>query len=102
MPRLVITNQADRDLLAISSYIADRNGKLRATKVMERIRKTMDNLASMPGMGRGRSYLPGGLRAFPSAPWTIVYDLLPEGDGINVVRVLHGRRDLSAIFGEDM
>ena len=101
MPRLVVSDRAESDILAISVYIAEQSGKLRAIKAVERIRKTMDHLAFTPGIGRGRSYLEAGLKAFPFAPWTIVCSLLPDGDGINVVRVLHGRRNLAAIFGEN-
>ena len=71
---------------------------MRATGVVERIWKTMHNLAFMPGMGRGRSYLEAETRAFPVAPWLIVYDPLPGDDGILVQRILDGRRDLAAIF----
>ena len=96
--RLVISKEARADLFAIEDYIAEQSGQIRATKVIERIEKTMNNLAFMPGIGRGRSYMEAGLRAFPAAPWTIVYDLLPDGDGINVIRIIDGRRNLPAIF----
>jgi len=58
----------------------------------------MHNLASMPGMGGSRSYLPRNRRAFPIRPWTIIYRSLPDGDGILVQRILDGRRDLGTIF----
>lgn len=40
-----------------------------------------------------------GTRAFPIAPWLIVYALLPKRDGIRVIRILDGRRDLARILG---
>ena len=99
MGRLVVSPRAEAELDAIATFIARRDGELRATAVVERIWKTMNNLAFMPGMGRSdRSYLEEGARMFPSAPWIIIYELLPDGDGILVQRVLDGSRNLSAIF----
>lgn len=99
MGRLIVSSEADADLKEISGFIAEHDGAVRAAAVAERIRKTMHNLAFMPGMGRrGSSYLEPGSRIFPVAPWTIVYEPLPDGDGILVQRILDGRRDLAAIF----
>jgi plasmid stabilization system protein ParE len=63
-----------------------------------RIRRTMRNLAFMPGMGRPRPWLPEGFRAFPVRPWTIVYRPLVEGGGIYVDRIIDTRRDLDEIL----
>ncbi len=97
-PRLVLASQADADLLAITAFIAQRDGPARAMKATERIWKTMRNLAFMPGMGRWQSYLDDGVRAFPIAPWTIYYASRLDGDGIEIVRIIDGRRDLPAVF----
>ena len=97
MARLIVSPEADADLDAIAAFIAEHDGATRAATIAERIRKTMDNLAFMPGMGRRRSYLRRDQRAFPVPPWTIYYEPLPDG-GIEVVRVLDGRRDLASVF----
>jgi len=93
---LVVSPKADADLIAIGIYIAERDGLARASAVIERIQETMFNIALMPGIGSSRPYLRPGWRAFSRAPWTIVY--IPLRDGIRVLRVLDGRRDLAAIF----
>jgi toxin ParE1/3/4 len=66
---------------------------------------TFKQLAEMPGLGRMRTDLRGavmaGLRSFPIkgfGKWLVFY--LPICDGIEVVRVLHGARNLKAIFLE--
>ncbi len=98
MARLTVSPEAEVNLEAIAAYIAEYDGVARAAAVAERIRKTMDNLALMPGMGSRRSYLGEDWRAFPVAPWTIYYKLRPDGEGIDVLRIVDGRRDLPSIF----
>ena len=98
--RLTVSPKADTDLAGIGAFIAERDGTARADAVVKRIQRTMLNLAFMPGMGRHRSYLEQGARAFSAAPWVIVYELKPDGDGIAVLRVVDGRRDLLKLFAE--
>lgn len=50
-------------------------------------------------MGRMREILSAGLRSFPVGRYVIFYR--PLQDGIDVVRVLHGTRDLEAVFVEE-
>jgi len=50
-------------------------------------------------MGRARDELEVGLRSFPVGRYAIFY--LPIPDGVEIVRVLHGARDLDAIFHPD-
>ena len=98
--RLTVSPEADADMAQIGTYIAERDGAARANAAVERIQRTMRNLAAMPGMGRRRSYLNPKQRAFPAPPWIIYYEMLPEGDGIRVVRIIDGRRDLPRLFGK--
>jgi plasmid stabilization system protein ParE len=86
-------------LCALEDYIAAHDGQLRADMILGRIEETIGTLAFMPGMGQTRSYLREGLRAFAITPWSIIYEALPELDGIRVVRVMDGRRDLESLFG---
>jgi hypothetical protein len=51
-------------------------------------------------MGRVRDELAADLRSFPFGRYVIFYE--PIEDGIDVVRVLHGARDIDAVFGEDV
>jgi len=50
-------------------------------------------------MGRLRDELADGLRSFPVGRYVIFYRPIPKG--IEIVRVLHGARDLDAIFRSD-
>lgn len=98
MARLVVSPEAEADIDAIAAFIAKRDGAARATAVAERIWQTMDNLAFMPGIGRPTKYFEPGQRAFPVAPWIIYYMPQPDRDGIDVLRIIDGRRDLPSVF----
>ncbi|HEX3672981.1 MAG TPA: type II toxin-antitoxin system RelE/ParE family toxin [Rhizomicrobium sp.] len=101
MPQLqiIISVEARADLLQLERYIAERDGELRAELILGRIWETIRTLAFMPGLGSPRPYLNRKTRAFPSPPWLIVYAPLPSLDGIRIVRVVDGRRDLPAVLG---
>lgn len=98
MARLSVSPEAEANIEAIAAYIAEHDGVARAANAAERIRKAMNNLVLMPGMGGRRSYLGKDWLAFPVAPWTIYYKLQPDGEGIDVLRIVDGRRDLPSIF----
>lgn len=97
-PRVLLSRRAQRDLLDIESFIAQRDGDRRAAAIVERLGNAIELLASMPGMGRPRSYLKGDLRAFSVPPWIIMFLPLPGSNGIEVVRVVDARRDLPKLI----
>jgi toxin ParE1/3/4 len=55
-------------------------------------------LASWPRLGRSRPDLRRGLRSHAVGNWMIFYRI-HRGDVV-ILRILHGRRDLRAIFGQ--
>jgi toxin ParE1/3/4 len=97
--RIFISAEARADLLALERYVAEHDGQLRAELILGRIEESIRTLAFMPGLGRPRPYLKRGTRTFPISPWLVVYAPLPDLDGIRVVRVVDGRRDLGAVIG---
>ena len=66
-----------------------------AERWLEQIEAQCQQLAEMPEMGRLRPELPGSPRSFPVGRYIIFY--CPINDGIEVVRVLHGSRDLGSM-----
>jgi toxin ParE1/3/4 len=88
--------QAREDLLDIWHYIADDN-ETAATAFLRRIDRAIQMLADNPQAGRDRSELAPDLRSFPVGNYVIFYS--PASHGIDVVRVLNVRQDISA---EDM
>jgi plasmid stabilization system protein ParE len=57
-------------------------------------------LATLPDIGRPRSYLPPEVLAFPHDSYLIFYVKMPEEIGI--LHVLHGGRDLPGYFLEEI
>jgi toxin ParE1/3/4 len=56
-------------------------------------------LARRPNLGRSRPELAPELRSFPVGQYVIFYVPLPQG--VEIVRVLHGARDIESILQED-
>ena len=85
--------QVDTDLDSIWAFIAADNLGA-ANKLVDRIGLAFEMLAQNPMAGRVRHDLVPNLRSFPVGNYLIFYFPLP--DGIEVVRVMHGRQDIDA------
>jgi toxin ParE1/3/4 len=62
------------------------------------IDEKFQNLPRQPGLGRRREELVAGLRSFPVGRYVIFY--LQVQDCLQIVRVLHGARDVDADFAD--
>jgi toxin ParE1/3/4 len=87
--------RAQRDLDEIWDYIAQESVAA-ANRLIDTIVATCHRLASQPEMGRLRPELAPNLRSFPVRNYVTFYR--PTQDGIEVARVLHGSRDIDALF----
>jgi toxin ParE1/3/4 len=102
--RIQKRSPAYQDLHRRALYLAAEAGAPVATRFLESAEKAFATLAKMPGMGRVRRFPHaevGELRswAIPCFErYLIFYRALPNG--IEVIRVIHGMRDLDRIFGE--
>jgi toxin ParE1/3/4 len=101
MPRLVIAPEARKDLRAIRDYIAKDNPEA-ARRVVTRLRDLARLLAGAPALGRRRPEFGAELRSFVADPYVLFYRPLRGANGIELARVLHGARDLDALFSTDM
>ena len=101
MPRLIVAPEARRDLTAIRDYIA-RDNRQAARRVVLRLRDLARLLAGAPALGRRRPELGRHLRSFAADPYVLFYRPLEAEAGIELVRVLHGARDVDAVFSADM
>ena len=95
MPRVAFARRAQIDLAAIAEFIAGHNPRA-ARRVILGIRDTCRLIAEHPGMGRNQARLMAKLRSHPHGSYVIFYR--PIDGGIEVVRVLHGARDLDSAF----
>lgn len=95
MPTVHVRSLARIDIVEVWEYIAE-DSEIRADAFIDRLDEQLALLALQPRLGRPRNELITGLRSFPFNPYVIFYEVLP--DGIGIVRVLHGARDVDAQF----
>jgi toxin ParE1/3/4 len=95
MARLLKTPTAVKDLVEIGSYIAADNPAA-ADRLLDKIDETLGLLAEFPGLGRAREELGRNLRCLPIGKYLLFY--ITIDDGIELIRVIHGARDLGRIF----
>jgi toxin ParE1/3/4 len=93
--RLVVSRDADDDLLQIVRYLAERHPAA-ARGVAEEIDRKFSGLTYFPLMGRDRRSLGAGVRSIVAGTYVIFYRVEP--DRVVIMRVLHGRRDIDAEF----
>ena len=98
MARVLRRPRAAQDIAAVWEFIADDNPDA-ADHWVDQLDTQLRLLATQPLMGRARDELAPGIRSFPFGRYLVLY--LPIGDGIDIVRVLHGTRDVDTAFGED-
>lgn len=96
MSRYILSPEAREDLDEIADYIA-RDSPKAARRVMEELKAAMVRLAQMPGIGHLREDLSDEpLRFWPVFSYLIIYRA--ERKPLQVVRVLHGARDVRSIL----
>jgi toxin ParE1/3/4 len=93
--QLRISPRATTDLIEIWSYIAD-DSLANADAFIDKLYQAMQSLARQPGSGRHREELAPGIQSFPLGRYIIFYR--PVADALEIVRVLHGARDIENIF----
>jgi toxin ParE1/3/4 len=98
MARIQRTRAALNDLLDLWIHVAEGQGDARANAFIKKIEKVLLTLSNQPFMGRARPELREHLRSFPVNPYILFYE--PRDDGILLVRVIHGRRDIDALFSD--
>ena len=84
------------DLIIIADYIALDNPR-RAHSYIEEIEARCLRIETAPHGGVMRDDLADGLRSIPFGAYLIFYRLYT--DEIRIERVLHGARNLNALFG---
>lgn len=98
MPIILKRRRVLGDLAEIWDYLAD-DGEARADAFLTMMDGKFQLLSEHPALGRRREELAPGLRSFPAGRYVIFY--LPVPNGVDIVRVLHGARDIETIFAED-
>lgn len=98
MARFRRTVEAEDDLLSIWRYIAEDDPQA-ATRLLLSIDERCALLADNPQLGPARPDIAPDLRYFPFGNYLILYREV--SNEVEIVRVLHGARDLGGIFHVD-
>ena len=102
MADFILASGVEDDLWTIWEQIADDNPDA-ATRVVEAAYATFKTLAATPGLGRERKFSNPRLKGVRSwlvsgfGNYLIFYRAIPEG--IEVLHVYHGARDIEALLG---
>ena len=97
MARLIRTPEARASLKEIGRQIARESGsRAVALRFLDRINEKCQLCATQPGMGEARHDLAPGVRCFPVGNYVVIYRPMP--DGIEVLLVTHGARDIPALY----
>ena len=101
MSGYLLTPAADADIEEIWQYVAASSGESRADALERELHAAMRRLGEMPGIGHPRHDLADEPLCFFSVHNFLVI-FRPETRPIQVVRVLHGARDVHAILESNL
>jgi toxin ParE1/3/4 len=93
-----VAPEAEIDLDGIWYYIARESDSIQiADRLIDSIIEKFSLLARYPHIGRPRDAdLRPGLRSFPVGKYVIIYRV--EDKDVLILRVIHGSRDIEALF----
>jgi len=96
MTKIILSKEALRDLDDLWFYIATDIPQ-NADRFLDRLVASIEStLTTLPLAGRPREEFGQGLRSFMFENYVVFYRKLRRD--IQVVRIIHGRRDLSNVF----
>jgi toxin ParE1/3/4 len=93
----IVSPLAKQDMREIWKFLAKVNC-LNADSLIKEITSKFFTLAQFPEMGRPRNDLLIYLRSFAVKNYLILYQ--PNSQGVEILRVVHGSRDIAKIFDD--
>lgn len=97
MSRYVINVLASQDLNEIADYFAD-NSLEAGERFFRAFNRKCQQLVAFPNSGKSYAAIRPGLRGLSLEGYIIFYRILD--DGIEILRIVSGRRDFPSIFEE--
>jgi toxin ParE1/3/4 len=95
MARLVSTARFRFDTGEILEYLERAAGALTAENYSNRFRTAIERLVEFPETGAPRPALGLNARVIIVSTYILIYDYVPEDDEVVLVRMLHGRRNIT-------
>jgi toxin ParE1/3/4 len=97
VPRLRISERAEKDLIEIGAFIA-KDSPVNAARFVVAIEEHCHILEAHPHIGRARDELMPGIRSIVYGHYTILY-CVPEST-VEILRVIHSARDLKQVVNK--
>ena len=91
MPKVLSTQRARLDIVELGLRIAQDSPRA-AEKMLTAIDRKCKLLSRLPKLGRKREELASGLRSFAVGSYVVFYRAMRGG--VEIIRVLHGARDI--------
>ncbi len=95
MSEVVLSELAEADLTDIWVFVAQDNAEA-ADRFVDQLHEKCRLLAGSPKAGRQRPELDPSIRSFAVGHYVIFYRA--SANGIEVARLLHGRRDIPSLL----
>jgi toxin ParE1/3/4 len=92
------TAQTEMDLADILRYLEERSPAA-AERLATAIEERCERLAQFPALGRAREELAEGLRSIAVERYVVFYRVTTTA--VEVLRMLHGARDIDTIMAPD-
>ena len=96
--RLIVTPNADADIEEIGDRIAERS-PVRALSYVQELRLRCSRILDFPHAGPPRLQWGEGIRIVIHGHYIIIYRV--RGEAVQILRIVHGARDLDALFEEE-
>ena len=95
MTKVSYSPQAEAELVEIGGYIA-QDSERHAEEFVARLRDRAQSIARAPRIYRQREDLGSGLRSAAISDYVILFRIAAEG--IEILHIVHGARDLNRLF----
>ena len=96
MAEVVFARSASEDEATILVDLSAKAGGRVAIRYRTLFTRLYDLLAEHPALGAPRPLLGRGVRIGIVAPYIVIYDLTEREDTVTILRIVHGRRNISA------
>ena len=86
---------AENDLDGILDDLERDAGRRTAQRVAREFRAAIALLADFPDRGASRPAFGKDIRMIRVAPYLVLYEGTPDGDAVQIIRILHGSRKIT-------